>query len=113
MPILRASAPTSSPTCRSPSSSPSSTASTTGLARSTSQTATPYSLLVAAGGAEHVLAVFSDAIAITANEFELPARPLDVLNRQLAEVISRGGLVVSIAPAHTALERQFREAVAQ
>jgi ABC-2 type transport system ATP-binding protein len=74
--------------------------------------ASPYRLVLAAGG-EHVAAVFPDARPAGPGEFDLPERPLDALNRQLADLISRGGLVVSVAPIHTALEQQFREAIAQ
>jgi ABC-2 type transport system ATP-binding protein len=72
----------------------------------------PYRLAVASG-AEHVLDVFPDAVLAATNEFDLPERSLETLNRQLAELISRGGLVSSVAPIHTALEQQFREAIAQ
>jgi ABC-2 type transport system ATP-binding protein len=74
--------------------------------------AAPYRLAVASG-AEHVLSVFPDAVPASTNEFDLPERSLETLNRQLAELISRGGLVSSVAPIHTALEQQFREAIAQ
>jgi len=74
--------------------------------------AAPYRLVVASG-IEHVLGVFPDAVPAATNEFDLPERSLEELNRQLAELISRGGLVSSIAPVHTALEQQFREAIAQ
>lgn len=72
----------------------------------------PYHITVAAG-AEHVLAVFPDARAQGPGEFDVPERSLDALNRQLAELLSRGVLVVSISPVHTALEQQFREAIHQ
>ncbi|HEY4217049.1 MAG TPA: ABC transporter ATP-binding protein [Gemmatimonadaceae bacterium] len=70
----------------------------------------PYRLTVA-GGAEHVAAVFPDAVPAAFNEFDLPERSLEQLNAQLSDLIARGGLVLSIAPAQTALEQQFREAV--
>jgi ABC-2 type transport system ATP-binding protein len=72
----------------------------------------PYRITVASGG-EHVLAIFPDAIAVGSGEYDVPARPLDVLNRQLGDLIGRGALLVSVAPVHTALEQHFREAVAQ
>lgn len=80
--------------------------------RTVGSQAAPYRLVIAAG-IEHVLGVFPDAVPAAPNEFDLPERSLEELNRQLAELISRGGLVSSVAPIHTALEQQFREAVAQ
>jgi len=73
---------------------------------------TPYRIAVAAG-AEHVTAVFTDAVSAGPGEFDIPDRSLETLNRELAELLSRGTLVVSVSPVHTALEQQFREAVAQ
>lgn len=72
----------------------------------------PYRLVLA-GGAEHVAAVFPGAVSVGALEFDLPERPLAALNQQLSELMARGGLVVSLTPVHSALEQQFREAVAQ
>ena len=72
--------------------------------------ATPYRLVVAAGG-EHVPELFAGAVAGAAGEFALPAMPLEQLNAGVAELVRRGGLVRVLAPAHSALEQQFREAV--
>lgn len=72
----------------------------------------PYRLVLA-GGAEHVAAVLPGAIPVGPLEFDLPERPLAVLNQQLSELMARGALVVSLSPVHSALEQQFREAVAQ
>jgi ABC-type multidrug transport system ATPase subunit len=74
--------------------------------------AAPYRIVIASGE-QHVTAVFPDAIAVGANEFDIPERPLERLNAQLGELIARGALIVSAAPVHTALEQHFREAVAQ
>jgi ABC-type multidrug transport system ATPase subunit len=74
--------------------------------------AAPYRIVIASGD-QHVVAVFPDAISVGPNEYDIPERPLDRLNAQLGELISRGALVVSVAPVHTALEQHFREAVAQ
>lgn len=73
-------------------------------------TATPYRLVVAAGG-EHVPALFDGAVPGPEGEFTLPAMPLHELNAGVAELLRRGGLVRVLAPAHSALEQQFREAV--
>jgi ABC-2 type transport system ATP-binding protein len=72
----------------------------------------PYRLAVAAG-VEHVMSVFPDAVPAAPGEFDLPERSLEMLNLQLSDLITRGALVSSIAPVHTALEQHFREAVAQ
>jgi hypothetical protein len=60
-----------------------------------------------------VTAVFPDATPDGPGEFDIPERSLETLNRQLAELLSRGALVVSVSPVHTALEQQFREAINQ
>jgi ABC-2 type transport system ATP-binding protein len=72
----------------------------------------PYRVVVAAG-AEHVAGVFPDATLAGPGEFDIPERSLEALNVQLAELLARGALVVSIGPVHSALEQQFREAVTQ
>ena len=69
--------------------------------------------LIVASGAEQVASVFPDAVATASNEFDLPERSVEQLNRQLSELMAIGGLVVSVAPAHSTLEQQFREAVVQ
>ena len=74
--------------------------------------ASPYRLMLG-GGVEHVAAIFPDAIALGPAEFDIPERPLATLNAQIAELMARGGLIVSLSPVHSALEQQFREAVAQ
>ena len=81
-------------------------------APSTAAASVPYRLVVSAG-AEHVAAVFPGAVAAGPGEFDLPERPLPALNAQLAELMARGALVASLTPVHSALEQQFREAVAQ
>lgn len=72
----------------------------------------PYLLSVAAG-AEMVLDVFPDAQTIGRGEFELRPMELGALNRGLGELVARGALVSMLTPVHTALERQFREAVGE
>jgi ABC-2 type transport system ATP-binding protein len=73
---------------------------------------TPYRLIVKRG-VDIVSEVFRNATRVGELEFELAPRGLDDLNRELSELIARGGLVASVAPAHTALEQQFREVVSQ
>ena len=72
----------------------------------------PYRLNVAAGG-DLVAEVFPGARVVGRGEFELPALDLATLNRGLAELVARGGLVGMLTPVHTALEQQFREAVGE
>jgi ABC-2 type transport system ATP-binding protein len=72
----------------------------------------PY-LLTVARGAELVPSVFPGARETTRGEFELPALDLAAVNRGIAELLARGALVSMLTPVHTALERQFREAVGE
>ena len=72
----------------------------------------PYRLVVSRG-TDLVVAAFRDATRVNELEFDLAPRALEDLNRELGEFIARGGLVASIAPAHSALEQQFREVVSQ
>jgi ABC-type multidrug transport system ATPase subunit len=73
-------------------------------------TATPYRLVVAVGG-EHVAELFEGAVPGEDGEFTIPAMALGELNAAVAELVRRGGLVRVLAPAHSALEQQFRDAV--
>jgi ABC-type Na+ transport system ATPase subunit NatA len=56
---------------------------------------------------------FPGATAVGRGEWLVP--PLDVaaLNARLAALVARGGLLVALAPARTALEHHFREAVGE
>lgn len=67
--------------------------------------------LAAAAGAEHVPAVFPAATALGRGEFAIPATDIHALNRGLAELLARGTVLLAVAPAHSSLEQQFREAV--
>jgi ABC-2 type transport system ATP-binding protein len=73
-----------------------------------------YQLRVAAG-AELVLAVFEGATPVGSEggvgEFFIPGISLPVLNDGIGRLISQGALISSVAPRHSALEQQFREAV--
>jgi ABC-2 type transport system ATP-binding protein len=73
---------------------------------------TPY-LLTLAHGAELVPSVFPGARQTGRGEFELPVSDLAVVNQGIAELVARGALVSMLTPMHTALERQFREAVGE
>jgi len=72
--------------------------------------AAPYRLSVA-DGSELVPALFPDAVPLASGEWELPAMALADVNRGVAELIARGGIVRALAPAHTSLEQHFRDAV--
>jgi ABC-2 type transport system ATP-binding protein len=73
---------------------------------------TPYRLSLASADTD-VRAVFPDSVALSAGEWELASLDLETLNRGLVEVIARGGIVRAVAPTHSALEQQFREAVGE
>jgi ABC-type multidrug transport system ATPase subunit len=63
------------------------------------------------GNDDVVRAVFVGATAIGPGETEVTIAGLDELNRGIAALIGRGVLIVSAAPAYSALEEQFRQAV--
>jgi hypothetical protein len=54
---------------------------------------------------------FSGAVEVSGGEFEIRAIPLEELNKTLSRLMAEGLVVSSVIPAHSALERQFREAV--
>lgn len=64
-------------------------------------------------GAEQLKAAFPDAADVGAGEFELVAQDLDSLNQTLGRLMLDGLIVSSVAPAHSALEREFRDAVGE
>ncbi len=68
--------------------------------------------LVVARGAQHVADVFPHARFIVQDEYELHGRTLEEVNDGVAELLRRGVLITGLRPAHSALETQFREAVA-
>lgn len=67
--------------------------------------------VVAVRNGEMLRAAFPDAIEIGRGEIEIRSIPLEDLNRKLAQLMADGVVVSSVNPAHSALERQFREAV--
>ncbi len=75
-------------------------------------TAAVYRLTVAAGAA-HVGAVFEGAVDLGRGEFGVLAADLAELNRKVAALIERGTLLAGIAPAQSALEQEFREAIGE
>ena len=72
--------------------------------------AMPYRIVLA-HGAELVRTTFVDAREIAPGQFDLPPMDLSAVNAGLSRLIAAGALVRSIAPAHSALEQQFREAI--
>jgi ABC-2 type transport system ATP-binding protein len=73
---------------------------------------TTYRVSIAAG-AEKLKASFPGVIDLGSGEFELVAADLASLNQTLARLMLDGVVISKVAPAHSALERQFREAVGE
>lgn len=71
-----------------------------------------YRISVARGGDEVPL-VFPGAVAVGRGEYQVMVADLSALNAGLAALLARGVLVAGVAPAHSALEQQFREAVGE
>ena len=59
-----------------------------------------------------MLEVFPGARLIARDEYELADRTVEEVNTGVAELLRRGALLTALHPAHSALETQFREAVA-
>ncbi|MHB0948534.1 MAG: ABC transporter ATP-binding protein [Gemmatimonadaceae bacterium] len=73
------------------------------------QGAAPWRLTVARGG-ELVPAIFPGA-QLAEGEWTTEPLDLEALNAGLTGLLAQGALVRGVAPAHTSLEQQFREAV--
>ena len=71
----------------------------------------PYRLVLASGE-EQVSRVFPGAVPIGPGEFELRGMSLEAINAGMAALIGRGALVNAVHPLRSALEQQFRDAVA-
>jgi ABC-type multidrug transport system ATPase subunit len=67
--------------------------------------------LTLAGGADAMRTVFPDAIDLGRGDWAVTAASLADLNERLAAMIGRGAVVAGLAPAESALEREFRDAV--
>jgi ABC-2 type transport system ATP-binding protein len=72
--------------------------------------ATVYRLTLA-DGLDALHAVFPDAIDLGRGDWGVTAPSLRDLNARLVELINRGAVVAGIAPAQSALEQEFREAI--
>ena len=79
--------------------------------QSVSETAVTRYRIAYRGDADVVRAVFPGVTAIAAGEAEVRVTGLEELNRALAALIARGVLISSAAPAYSALEEHFRQAV--
>ena len=67
--------------------------------------------LVVSAGADIVARHFTETRRISGTEIDVAAANLEMLNRAVAAAIVDGAVFASIAPTHSALEEQFREAV--
>jgi ABC-type multidrug transport system ATPase subunit len=66
-----------------------------------------------AAGADHLKAMFPEAIDSGDGEFELTFSSIVDLNAALARLIGGGVLVAGVVPSRSVLEQQFREAVGE
>ena len=70
-----------------------------------------YRLIVARG--EHLVGeAFPDARLVARDEYELADATMEEVNAGVAKLLAQGALIGAFHPAHSALETQFREAVA-
>jgi ABC-type multidrug transport system ATPase subunit len=77
------------------------------------QTAESLWRLTIARGAEQVAQVFPEAEDLGRGDWAVYAATLDDLNTGLAALIARGVLIAGVAPAQSALELQFHDAVTE
>ena len=64
-------------------------------------------------GAELVTQVFPGATSEGNGQFRISVSDHAMLNRGIADLLSRGGMLASVTPAHSSLEQHFREAVGE
>ena len=74
--------------------------------------ATVWRLTMARGG-ELLPSVFADATDLGRGDWAVSARTLAELNNGIVALVGRGALVAGIAPAQSALEQHFRDAVGE
>ncbi len=72
--------------------------------------ASVYRLTLAAG-LDALHAVFPDAVDLGRGDYGVHAESLLDLNARLVEMINRGAVVAGVAPAQSALEQEFRDAI--
>jgi ABC-type multidrug transport system ATPase subunit len=71
----------------------------------------PYRLIMARGG-QLVLELVPQAQPIGRDEYEITDATVEEINAAVARLLARGALIGALHPSHSALEAQFREAVA-
>ena len=69
--------------------------------------------LTMARGHERLAEVFPDATDLGRGDWAVTARTLGELNQGIVALVERGALVAGIAPAQSALEQHFRDAVGE
>lgn len=69
--------------------------------------------LTMARGSELLPSVFSEATDLGRGDWAVSARTLAELNNGIVALVERGALVAGIAPAQSALEQHFRDAVGE
>lgn len=69
--------------------------------------------LTLARGAERLAEVFPDAVDLGRGDWAVPADTLAALNHGLVALVERGALVAGVAPAQSALELHFRDAIGE
>ena len=81
--------------------------------RGTAQAAASTFLLSLISGMEIVPQVFSGAVRQGNGDFVVAVSDHAMLNRGLADLLSRGAMLASVTPTHSSLEQQFREVVGE
>jgi len=82
--------------------------------RGTASGPTPTRYRIAAQNADSLMAaIFPGAVSAGTGEFDVPVADLAVLNAGLRALLAGGALLVSVSPAYSSLEEQFRQAVGE
>jgi len=71
----------------------------------------PYRLVIARG-ASLVPEVFPQARLVARDEYEIGDASMQEINAGVAQLVARGALLAAMHPSHSALETEFRQAVA-
>ena len=75
---------------------------------------TPTRYRIAARNADSLMAeIFPGAVPAGEGEFDVPVADLAMLNAGLRALLAGGALLVSVSPAYSSLEEQFRQAVGE
>ena len=82
--------------------------------RGTGSGPTPTRYRILARNAKSLMAeIFPGAVVSAEGEFDVPVADLAVLNQGLRALLAGGALIVSVSPAYSSLEEQFRQAVGE